>query len=615
MEVGLVGIISSDPQALAHINRMAQGLVALERATIAQQDTRAASFRMRIAPWIEPPIATDPVSGTTLMLLGHAWSGTQRTHAQTLLRNFLHGGETALTGLGGSFAVIIVRKPGDEISIITDRLGTKKIYCWNSPDTILLATELKALTEHPRVPRELDDGALEQFLITSHLVGRSSLVRNVNVLPPGSITRLDTGRIRHEFYWTPRIVAESLADLDAWADRLAGVLAPAIAARCGTDPFLLPLTGGLDSRTVAAFIPPRSIGAASAATFGHRHCYDVRYGRGMADALGIPFQYLPVPPAFFRQYLGPVQDLCDGEVSIEALPVYRLLDIGSPGQILLTGFLGDVLSGGHALGIEPSRSFSDAADVVWQRLYQRTGCSEQLLKTVFTPERFAAGTGSTRALMRQTINSAQAESLEEKVLIADLQHRQTRYITYLGRLLSSRYCVESPFLDVDVLDTFLALPLRHRLGQAAYRRMLARHAPRLAAIPEAKTRRPVTHAEQHLKQRRTADETRVSHLPAGLQWRLDKIRRGLGQLTVKLSGGWLGPHNRDYYVHHDENIRRVDPSWYRSVLNQDKLVEGFFRKDALNQLLDEHLARKSNHATRINNIVAFLHWRQRANIL
>ncbi|HSP01847.1 MAG TPA: asparagine synthase-related protein, partial [Thioalkalivibrio sp.] len=520
-------------------------------------------------------------------------------------QKFVRDGQKALTHLSGSFGVFVWEPQTGTLIVAMDRLATKKVYIWNAGETTLVATELHALLGHPQAPREIDEMAVEQFLITSHLVDTRSLIRDVSVLPPGTITRIDRTGMSFERYWTPRIAPAQDDGLDKWADRLAEVLSPAVTARCGDEPPLLPLSGGLDSRSVAAFIPPALAAAATTASFGHGHCYDVRYGRRIARALGATFKRLPIPENFFREYLEPVQMLGDGEVSIEALPMYRLIEMGQPGRTMLMGYLGDALSGGHLLGLDGSPADREnQLDAVWRKKYQGKGFPEQLLGQVLLPERYQPARGSTRSLMHAALDKAEAETLDEKALVVELHHRQSRYIAYFGRLLSSRYRVENPFLDPDVLDTFLAMPLVHRQGQRAYRRMLVRHAPRLAAVPENKTHKPVTHADAHGMKPTSAINKRPSHLPAGLQWRLTKVQHKLDGLLVAATGGWLGPHDRNAYVHHDENIRQVNPEWYRARLLDSPFAADWFHLPALEKLLDEHMTRKQDHSTRINNVVA-----------
>jgi len=614
MEVGLACVFSPAPSVRAHVDVMARQLVSIENTTRSGLDTSLLAMRTRTVPWVKQPIVRDPASGSFLVLLGRAWLGTREIPADTLLQTYLRDGPTALTHLGGSFGILVWVPQTETLLVVTDRLATKKIYVWSSVDTMLLATELRALLGHPMAPREIDAVTVEQFLITSHLVDTRTLLRDVRVLPPGTITRINRAGMASERYWTPRIAPAHDDGLDKWADRLADALSPAVRARCGDAPPLLPLSGGLDSRSVAAFIPPDLAAAASTCSYGHCHCYDVRYGRRIARALGASFTRLPIPEDFFRHDLKPVQMLCDGEVSIEALPMYRLTEMGRPGQTMLMGFLGDALSGGHLLDPELTVHAENPREAVWRKKYQGKGFSEHLLDQVLLPERYQAIRGSTRILMHAALDEADAETLDEKALIVELHHRQSRYISYFGRMLSSRYRVESPFLDTDVLDTFLSLPLIHRQGQRAYRRMLVRHAPRLAAIPENKTQRPVTYADALGVHPAYKVNGTSSRLPVGLQWRIKGIQRKINDLLISASGGWLGPHNRDFYVHHDQSIRHVDPNWFRARLLDNPLAAEWFNLPALERLFDEHMACRKDHSTRINNIVAFLSWREAVKI-
>lgn len=610
MEVGLACAFSPDPGTRQHVARMAGKLVSIENSTLSGFDTPLLALRTRTVSWHASATAQDAATGTHLTLLGRAWKGTEIVPASALLAQYLHDGESALTHLGGSFGILIWLPQSDSLLAVTDRLATKKLYLWHAGSTALLATELQSLLAHPMTPRTLDDAAIGQFLITSHLVDTRTLIQDVSVLPPATVTRISRTGITRERYWTPRIRPTEAGDLDTWADRLADVLKPAVQSRSGTTPLILPLSGGLDARSVSAFLPRERAAASQACSFGHNHCYDVRFGRRIARALGVPFEQLSIPDDFFKRYLDPVQALCDGEVSIEALPMYRLMDVGHPGQTMLMGFLGDALSGGHLPQFAPGASRAAMLDTLWHRLYQGQGFSDSMLENVLLPERYANIQGSTRALMRSAFDEADAATPEEKSLVVELHHRQSRYISYFGRMLSARFHVEMPFLDTDVMDAFLALPLAFRQNQRAYRRMLVRHAPALAAIPENKTGRPVSHADQHGLPTKTHTSSRQTWLPEGLQWRLNTLQRYWGQGLVALSGGWLGPHPREDYVHHDETIRYHDPAWFRTRLLDDPYASEWFKRPALEAMLSEHMAHKQDHAKRINNIVAFLAWRK-----
>ncbi len=587
---------------------MATRFNVVDGAVLSAVDTDGCSLRLRVAPWIPDPVAEDTASFTKLILLGCAWSGARSLSAARLLKDYLRDGEDALLGLGGSFSILIWLPQSSQLKIFTDRLGTKKIYFWQGNGIVVFATELLALLAHRKVPVAIDEFAVEQFLITSHLLDCRSLVRDVRLFSSASISTISSAGVSSRTYWTPSIEPAADDGLNAWADRLGESLKASVQARCESGPLLLPLSGGLDSRAVAAFIPDATAQTASAYTFGPAYCYDVRYGRRIARALGAAFEHIELPLDFFRNYLGPVQYLCDGEVSIEALPVFRLLSVAAPGQAMLTGYLGDALSGGHLIGLEPGIDNAEVRDAIWQKKYRSLGFSEAQLESTLKPDRYRHVKGSARHSMEAALNQANAPTLDEKALVVELAHRQSRYIAYFGRLLSARHRVESPFLDIEVLDTFLTLPLNHRQGQRAYRRLLTRHAPRLAAVPENKTHKAVTYSDRYGVTHARAHKTVPSRLPFGVQWRLNAVKRRANALLVSGSGGWLGRIDRNNYAHHDLNIRSVDPDWYRSALFRNPLADEWFERSALEQMLAEHLSQRYNHAIRINNVVALLSW-------
>jgi len=584
---------------------MADALLTLPGEQRSRFDAREIAWRTRRAAWIEEPVAHDEASRTTLVLLGRAWSGAERLSPDRLLRRYLSAGDPDLGGLGGAFALVIWEHESATLKLASDRLASKKIYCCRLADAVLIATELRALLDHPRVARSVDEHAVEEFLITSHLISTRSLIRGVSVLPAATVRVFRDRECKETRYWTPRIDAGHGRHLDECADRLAAALEPAVRARASAGPTILPLSGGLDSRAVAAFLPGDHRADTTACSFGPGFCFDVRYGRRVASSLGLAFRHLPVSDTFYRDYLAPVQALCDGEVSIEALPIYTLIDAGRDGQAMLMGFLGDVLSGGHLLGRKRLSGAEDALALVWRRKYQSMSFSESELETVLLPERYAGVRGSTRETMMQAIGDAAAETLDEKALIAELYHRQSRYISYFSRLLSSRYIVENPFLDSAVMDAFLGLPLDVRENQRAYRRMLVRHAPRLAALPENRTHKPVRFTDRVgiVVDERSSEE--FAGLPAGLDWRFGKLTRKCNELIVRLSGGWLGSYDRNSYVDIPRLIR-ASPQWFRERSIGHPRCEEWFVRPALVRLFDEHLGRTKNNAVKISNVIAFL---------
>jgi hypothetical protein len=289
----------------------------------------------------------------------------------------------------------------------------------------------------------------------------------------------------------------------------------------------------------------------------------------------------------------------------------RLNQAGSPGQLCITGFLGDVLSGGWLFDYEDLDSDATRFDLLWQRRYISKGFSPDQLQHVLVPTMHSTIEGAVITAVRRILDSVDADTFSERSIIAEINHRQRRYTSYHLDTLGQRFAVAAPFTDNAVVDLWSHIPLAAKSGQHVYIEMICAMLPRLAAIPDAK------HGVK-LDQLLTAPPSATERIgkdsafnrPGWLDWRLRALQRSAGKLLTNMSGGWLGPHDRSQYAHHDESIRRTAPEWFRAKLDRPELTDGWFKHEVLLQMLDEHLERKIDHSIRLNNIITFLEWRQ-----
>ncbi len=610
MRIGLTGLVGFGGGGRQAADRMYEQLFPVGGARRLACDPGAGTvFSLRVAPWVRAEEVHSHRGALHLLVVGEARGVKGTLTAAGLLDLWQRAGPDSLIALGGAFVLVLWDAERLQLKIASDRLGMEKLYYYATTQGVLLATELGALLAHPACPRGIDDVAVAQFLTASHLIESRSMVQGVQIVPPASVVEWHGGQLTTRRYWYPSAGHAEEATVDAWAERLQGVLAPVHAARSDDTDILLPLSGGLDSRCVASFLPPAARPRTVAYSFGPRACYDVRFGRAVARALGIAHRRLPVPRTFFRDDLELAARLTDGEVSIEALPVLQLRHVATGSRALLHGFLGDVLSGGHLLPATALADPASAREQLWRQRYVKMGFDDTQLADVLVPERARHVAGAMRQTVMDALDRADAETLEERALLIELEHRQARYISYLQRALSAYGPCWTPFLEAQVVDVFLALPLVHRRGQHAYRRMLRARAPELAALPEAKTGRAMTDMAEVP---RSAASSPLATLP--ILWRIERLKRRLLEQAERRAGGWVSHRRRLHYVQLEDCARIVDPGWFRARLLDRELIEGWFQAATLARLLDEHLAGRANHAVRLNNVVSFLEWRRSSGL-
>lgn len=168
-----------------------------------------------------------------------------------------------LDDVAGMFAVIIWDRRRNRLVLARDRFGIKPLYFSRTARHIVVASEIKALFEHPECRRELDwAGALadETLSIAPHLTTEpvTSWFRDIEVVPAGGIVVVDlaTGSVERSSYWRlPDFAGQE--DFDASDNEIVeeyGRLLAASVRDCATaDAELgLLLSGGVDSAAVAA---------------------------------------------------------------------------------------------------------------------------------------------------------------------------------------------------------------------------------------------------------------------------------------------------------------------------------------------------------------------------
>ncbi|WRS30236.1 asparagine synthase-related protein [Actinomycetaceae bacterium MB13-C1-2] len=171
------------------------------------------------------------------------------------------------------------------------------------------AGEKWIITDHPDALRSLlpdwrrDRSEAEVFALTGFTLNEGTLVEGVSMVEASSIVTLplDGAEPKVEFTGLPLHPADSamgdaheygvqyLAALDADFDDLI--------ERSNGRQLVVPLSGGLDSRLIAAMLKRRGASNILAFTYGKRGIPEAAMSRSVADALDIPWVFVEMDPA------------------------------------------------------------------------------------------------------------------------------------------------------------------------------------------------------------------------------------------------------------------------------------------------------------------------------
>jgi len=188
---------------------------------------------------------------------GHRYQ--TRCDTETILHAWEEYGPDSLRHYRGMFAFALWDGPSRTLFCARDRFGIKPFYYYLTPKLFVFASEIKALLEHPRVPSELNEAAVGEYLALGYNCGEQTLYGGIRRLPPGHWLRLkaDGGPLEAEIvsYWDvpqPGGGEQGRSERD-WIEELRRRLEETVRMRLMSDvPLGVFLSGGLDSSLITA---------------------------------------------------------------------------------------------------------------------------------------------------------------------------------------------------------------------------------------------------------------------------------------------------------------------------------------------------------------------------
>src|SRR5215468_10101594 len=135
----------------------------------------------------------------TLEALGHRFRSNCDT--ETVLRAFEEWDTACFERMRGMFAVALWSEREQRLVLVRDRMGIKPLYYCRRGDDVYFGSELKAILEHPEIPRQLDLKALDAYLSVNYVPGPQTLIEGIRKLPAGHLLEWRKGRVWVDAWW------------------------------------------------------------------------------------------------------------------------------------------------------------------------------------------------------------------------------------------------------------------------------------------------------------------------------------------------------------------------------------------------------------------------------
>ena len=253
-----------------------------------------------------------------------------RADTETLVHLWEEHGPDAVTKLNGMFGFAIWDARRRSLFLARDRMGKKPLYWADTGRSLLFASELKALLQHPACPRRLDPRALAKYLTYEYVPSPGCIFQGVHKLPAAHTLLWEDGRVTVRRYWDMRFTTNGARRSEAeYAEELRTRLREAVRLRLVSDvPLGVFLSGGIDSSSVVAMmselVPPESIKTFSIG-FEDRSFDESSHARKVARFFGTDHREDSLRPETMVDILPDVADFLDEPFADPSIvPTYLL---------------------------------------------------------------------------------------------------------------------------------------------------------------------------------------------------------------------------------------------------------------------------------------------------
>lgn len=186
-------------------------------------------------------------------LEGFGYEFTTTSDTEVLLYSYIHYGTDCINKLNGIFAFAIYDSMRRCVILARDRFGVKPLFYYRLDDTLVFASEIKALFKYPEISAQLDhDGLCELLAMSPARTEGNGVFKGVKEVLPGHFMRISNGNITEKPYWELKS-CEHTDSYDETIEKVRYLLCDAIKRQLVSDvPLATFLSGGLDSSFITA---------------------------------------------------------------------------------------------------------------------------------------------------------------------------------------------------------------------------------------------------------------------------------------------------------------------------------------------------------------------------
>lgn len=370
----------------------------------------------------------------------------------------------------------------DYCLIATDRFGSVPIYVYETASRFVFSTNLATLFEHVERPLHIDKVAMWESILLDMPLAPRTLFQEIRQLDPGTLCKIAVKKsiISQDRYYNFTFPQISSQSVDKTVDDLVETLLVTL-----KDPHhssvLLPLSGGIDSRLLAALlcqvVSPDDIYAVTFA-FGPQSL-EYRLAQQVCEKLKIKNHVLHrLTPDSYTAVLPDYTEKFGGAVSAFHAHLYSFListSMSLPSR-LISGFFADAAAGygstspQHANATFKAVSYYTAIEY-WNNKFPVPGMDEI--------------TEDFEAIFKAWRSGSSITSFSEYMYVSQ---RQQQLLFPMAALYRNYLPVQMPYAIPSVAEILLGMPYEIRQFKDGIRMAIEKSAPRLVGLPDVSSK-------------------------------------------------------------------------------------------------------------------------------
>ncbi len=530
---------------------------------------------------------------------GHRFKTNSDT--EVIIHLYEEYGIDCLKYLRGMFAFAIWDTENERLFLARDRVGKKPLVYAIINNSIIFASELKAIIQDDAVKKEIDLDALDQYLSFQFVPSPYTIFKGINKLPPASYLICENGKTQIKRYWELNFSNKIILSENEYSEKILKELEEAVRLRMISDvPLGALLSGGIDSSAVVgmmARLSDRPIKTFSIG-FEEEEYSELKYARIVAerfktehhefivkpDIIDIlpelawhydePFADKSAVPSYYISKMAGkhVKVVLNGDGGDESFAGYSRYQQGSNIISLLPASIKDSL---EKLAINNYFKISDSNKVISKMLKKTALNLFPISRSIIFPE-FFSGRNKYDLYNKDTrekINSSIKNKIDglldygkaindniDAMVNIDFKHYLSGDLLVKMDIASMANSLEtrSPFLDHKLLKFSMTIPSSFKIKNNAGKYILKK------ALSDI--------------------------LPEEI---LNRNKMGFSMPLIY----WFRNELKQFA--------------YQIILDNSEGIKLFFNLNYVKQLLDEHVSGRKNHALRIWSLIVFEMWYRR----